>query len=241
MKCIPAIFSLFVFNLSLPLNAAVKPVAPDTLAAWIANGPPFDFILIDVRDSTTTEILSTGVIATGQCRPYNFSYNRGVFAALIPQLPKQIPYVLYCRSGVRSGNAAAKLDSAGFSSVYSMTGGFNNWHGPVDSVSRVRPVTDLPARSMVKNSTNAMVQRKAAFNTAIVSFRGNCLFVNSVLPPGHTVRLFNSAGTCILAASDPFSVQPRYSLQRTFGPGAYFVRLADHSKSHSLIKIIISH
>jgi rhodanese-related sulfurtransferase len=240
MKSIPVIFSLIVLNLSLTLNAAVNPLAPDTLARWIASGPPFDFILIDVRDSTQAEILSTGVIASVNCRPYNFSYNRGVFASLIPQLPKQIPYVLYCRSGVRSGNAAAKLDSAGFSSVYSMTGGFNNWHGPVDSVSHVRPATDLPTFSMVKNSTKAMVERKAAFNTAAISSQGNSLFVNSVLPPGHAVRLFNSAGMCVLAASDPFSVQPRYNLPKTLGPGAYFVRLADHSNSLSLIKIIVS-
>jgi rhodanese-related sulfurtransferase len=45
------------------------------------------------------------------------------------ELRKNIPVIVYCRSGSRSAKAAALLISKGFTQVYDMTGGINAWTG----------------------------------------------------------------------------------------------------------------
>jgi rhodanese-related sulfurtransferase len=40
---------------------------------------------------------------------------------------KAATYVLVCRSGMRSGRAAAALAQAGFTTVYNLTGGMMGW------------------------------------------------------------------------------------------------------------------
>lgn len=43
------------------------------------------------------------------------------------ELPRDLELVVYCRSGNRSAEAATILMEAGFSDVYSMDGGLNDW------------------------------------------------------------------------------------------------------------------
>lgn len=43
------------------------------------------------------------------------------------ELPRDLELVVYCRSGDRSAQAARILMDAGFSDVYSMDGGLNDW------------------------------------------------------------------------------------------------------------------
>jgi rhodanese-related sulfurtransferase len=45
----------------------------------------------------------------------------------VNELPKDLELVVYCRSGNRSAEAARILLAAGFSDVYSMDGGLNDW------------------------------------------------------------------------------------------------------------------
>ena len=45
----------------------------------------------------------------------------------VNELPKDLELVVYCRSGNRSAEAARILLEAGFSDVYSMDGGLNDW------------------------------------------------------------------------------------------------------------------
>ncbi len=44
------------------------------------------------------------------------------------QLDKNKPVYLYCRSGFRSRKVAKKLIEWGFSKIYDLKGGLNNWH-----------------------------------------------------------------------------------------------------------------
>ncbi len=48
-------------------------------------------------------------------------------AQRISELPRDVPIVLYCRSGNRSISAARVLEENGFTSVYDIAGGTNNW------------------------------------------------------------------------------------------------------------------
>ena len=45
----------------------------------------------------------------------------------VNELPQDLELVVYCRSGNRSAEAARILLEAGFSDVYSMDGGLNDW------------------------------------------------------------------------------------------------------------------
>tara|TARA_R110002167_G_scaffold59804_8_gene169387 strand:- start:802 stop:1113 length:312 start_codon:yes stop_codon:yes gene_type:complete len=53
------------------------------------------------------------------------------FLAEIEKLDKTKNYYVYCRSGNRSGQACAIMNSLGFEHAYNLEGGFMNWEGEV--------------------------------------------------------------------------------------------------------------
>lgn len=65
----------------------------------------------------------------------NININSGDFDAMAGKLDKSKPVFVYCLSGHRSSNAAAKMQELGFTEVYNMNGGITKWIGagkPVD-------------------------------------------------------------------------------------------------------------
>ena len=54
-------------------------------------------------------------------------YAKKDFEKEFEKLDKNKPLYLYCRSGFRSRKAAAKLIEMGFSKIYDLKGGLNNW------------------------------------------------------------------------------------------------------------------
>jgi rhodanese-related sulfurtransferase len=122
--------------------AAVNSLDQDTLKRYIESAPPFDFILIDVR---SVEEASSG-IGSVACKPYNLVWPER-FKKECETIPKDQPVILYCRSGSRANNAAAYLDSLGYTKVYN-AGGMLTWNGPTVPRSSFKPASDLPAPSM---------------------------------------------------------------------------------------------
>ena len=49
------------------------------------------------------------------------------FKSEIAKLDKKRTYLVYCKAGVRSGNAASIMKAAGFSHLYSLDGGIDAW------------------------------------------------------------------------------------------------------------------
>lgn len=49
----------------------------------------------------------------------------------LQKLDKRKNYYVYCRSGNRSGQACAILNTLGFENTYNLEGGFMNWEGEV--------------------------------------------------------------------------------------------------------------
>lgn len=49
------------------------------------------------------------------------------FRERIAELDRDRPYVVYCKAGVRGAKAMEILRQAGFSRVYNISGGFDNW------------------------------------------------------------------------------------------------------------------
>lgn len=53
------------------------------------------------------------------------------FLEELEKLDKSKNYYVYCRSGNRSGQACAIMNSVGFENTYNLEGGFMNWEGEV--------------------------------------------------------------------------------------------------------------
>ncbi len=53
------------------------------------------------------------------------------FLVELEKLDKTKNYYIYCRSGNRSGQACAIMNSIGFENTYNLEGGFMNWEGEI--------------------------------------------------------------------------------------------------------------
>ena len=74
--------------------------------------------LLDVR---TIEEFNDGHIANAENIPVQ------VIEQYLEDIPTDMPVVLYCRSGNRSGQAALILENAGYTDVYDIDGGLVVW------------------------------------------------------------------------------------------------------------------
>ncbi|MBC8300383.1 MAG: rhodanese-like domain-containing protein, partial [Pelagibacterales bacterium] len=57
----------------------------------------------------------------------NIDYLSDDFSENAEKLDKNIPIVLYCRSGKRSSLSANKLSKLGFKEIYNLQGGILDW------------------------------------------------------------------------------------------------------------------
>ena len=56
-------------------------------------------------------------------------FNAGAFMEEAKKMDPKKSYYIYCKSGARSGQACAILNSMGFDKAYNLEGGFMNWQG----------------------------------------------------------------------------------------------------------------
>lgn len=81
-----------------------------------------------VLDVRTPEEVEEGYIANST----NFDIYLGQgFMDEIQKLDRSKNYYVYCRSGNRSGQACAIMNSIGIENTYNLEGGFMNWEGEV--------------------------------------------------------------------------------------------------------------
>ncbi len=85
----------------------------------IASG---NVVVIDVREPFEYE---SGHIPDARLIPL------GTLKQEVPKLDKTLRYVIVCRSGNRSGEAARVMSNNGFQNVKNMQGGMLAWQGPV--------------------------------------------------------------------------------------------------------------
>lgn len=91
-----------------------------TVAAATVEDPPDDLVILDVR---TPEEFAEGHIDDAIMIDF---YNDD-FADQLAGLDPEVPYVLYCRSGNRSGQTLAIMEQLGFTSVQDVDGGAIAW------------------------------------------------------------------------------------------------------------------
>ena len=94
-------------------SAAVTDIAAGDLVEVIADG---DAVLLDVR---TPEEFAAGHVPGA----LNIDVSSPTFDDEIAALPADDTYVVYCRSGNRSAQAAATMVDAGFEDVYNVDAG----------------------------------------------------------------------------------------------------------------------
>ena len=148
---------IWVFLLFSFISGQVKLISADSLKALI-NDCRFesDYILIDVRDNSE---VATGIIASDYAKPYHMSWNTKVLENNYTKLPQNLPIYIYCRSGVRSQQAANFLISQGFSDVYSMTGGIISYTGDLHDSSELIILNSLPQPSFSEGNCPTALKR----------------------------------------------------------------------------------
>ncbi|MFT4658237.1 MAG: phage shock protein E [Candidatus Aldehydirespiratoraceae bacterium] len=109
-----------------PTQPAAANTAPGitVVSAWQAAAtiaaPPDDLVILDVR---TPEEFTQGHIEGAVM----IDFYEADFTDQLARLDPDIPYVLYCRSGSRSGQTTAIMDELGFTSVQDVDGGVLAW------------------------------------------------------------------------------------------------------------------
>ncbi len=107
----------------LPVKTPDQPsflLAPPYAALLLQVDPPGSLVVIDVR--------SPGEFATGYISgAINVDYYAPDFRVRISSLPREKAYLLYCRSGRRSAEAARIMRELGFALIFELEGGIVSW------------------------------------------------------------------------------------------------------------------
>jgi rhodanese-related sulfurtransferase len=118
------IFSTVTAVLGGTRRGSLKNVSPGEAYELIQkrNGAP-DFAILDVR---TPEEYEAGYIEDALNIDF---YNEG-FKSALRKLDRDKAYIIYCRSGNRSGRTLDMMKQLGFKEVYNIEGGMLKWlHG----------------------------------------------------------------------------------------------------------------
>ena len=95
-------------------------VVSATEGAEIQADPPADLVILDVR---TPEEFAEGHLEGAIL----VDFYDDDFADQLAQLDPDVPYLLYCRSGNRSGQTRGILEGLGFADVADIDGGIISW------------------------------------------------------------------------------------------------------------------
>jgi len=111
-------FTFFIFfSCGLDGDTPINQVNSDELLDFIDIN---NAVLVDVR---TNDEYNSGYIENS----LNIDYLSNDFSENVEKLDKNIPIVLYCRSGKRSTLSANKLSKLGFKEIYNLQGGILEW------------------------------------------------------------------------------------------------------------------
>lgn len=99
--------------------SGISTISADEAAA-IAADPPEDLVVLDVR---TPEEYAEGHLEGAVL----VDFYDADFADQLAALDPDAPYLVYCRSGNRSGQALSVMEQLGFSSVVDVDGGIVAW------------------------------------------------------------------------------------------------------------------
>lgn len=117
MKQIIIIMSFISMLFGTAQDSAVKVLSVDEYKTQIGKGK---IQLVDVR---TPNEYNSGHIKNAK----NIDFFAASFESQFEKLDKEKPLYIYCRSGARSKKASNKLADMGFTEIYDLKGGYQNW------------------------------------------------------------------------------------------------------------------
>lgn len=105
-----------------PLEAAAAGhLSPEEASAWIReNGSGDDFVLLDVR--TPAEYRSERIAGS-----ILIDFQSGAFREELERMDRGKRYLVYCRTGNRSGKAVSLMKELGFREIRHLSGGIVKW------------------------------------------------------------------------------------------------------------------
>ncbi|MEP0712921.1 rhodanese-like domain-containing protein [Algoriphagus sp.] len=112
--------AILVFNIDLA-EAQTSPVK--NISAADFEGLMKNKGAVRVLDVRTPEEVAEGHLAGA----INLDYNTNNFKNELAKLDKKRTYLVYCKVGARSDNAAKLMKEAGFTHVYALEGGLDSW------------------------------------------------------------------------------------------------------------------
>lgn len=101
------------------IETAHLKLMPALFKSKLENSPGIN--LLDIR--TPEELAENGSIEGAQ----NIDFYSADFEEQMNAMDREKPVMLYCKSGGRSGEAAALLKELGFKQVYDLNGGYDAW------------------------------------------------------------------------------------------------------------------
>lgn len=99
-------------------TADIEVVSPADAAAFLEGSA--DVVILDVR--TPEEYRETRLPGS-----INIDFYAADFASQLDEMPKDVPYVVYCQSGNRSSQAVDIMADLGFTRVLDVDGGIISW------------------------------------------------------------------------------------------------------------------
>ena len=99
---------------------SIELVSPADAAQVIADDPA-GLVVLDIR---TPEEFNEARLADA----IMVDFYADDFADQLDTLDKDVPYVMYCRTGNRSSDAVKTMKDLGFVEVYEIDGGIANWY-----------------------------------------------------------------------------------------------------------------
>lgn len=103
-----------------PRTQSIELVSPADAAQVIADDPA-GLVVLDIR---TLEEFNEARLADA----IMVDFYADDFADQLDTLDKDVPYVVYCRTGNRSSEAVKTMKDLGFVEVYEVDGGIVNWY-----------------------------------------------------------------------------------------------------------------
>ena len=101
-------------------NAPVVDLLAANEVDELLAAPPSGLVVLDVR---TPEEVAAGHLP-GQ---RNIDFYDADFVSQLDELDKDVPYLVYCRSGNRSEVAVQQMRDLGFTTIYELEGGVLGW------------------------------------------------------------------------------------------------------------------
>jgi rhodanese-related sulfurtransferase len=112
---------IFILASAATLSARVKNIKTEEAYKLIEQRDgDGDFVILDVR---THEEFSEGHIENA----VNIDFYNDAFPDELDTLDKDTTYLIYCRSGSRSGRTRNIMKKLGFKNVFNMEGGIIGW------------------------------------------------------------------------------------------------------------------